>query len=116
VISSWLAKVVLVVALAGGATVELGSPIIARNQCSQDARAGAKAAANELLTTRDANAARAAAEEAIHGHGEHLDAFDVVGDEVHVTVSKTAKSYVLRHVNTFKKWYDVHASASAGAP
>jgi hypothetical protein len=33
-----------------------------------------------------------------------------------VTVSKTAKSYVLLHVNTFKKWYDVHASASAGAP
>ena len=29
--------------------------------------------------------------EQLHGHGEHLDTFDVVGDEVHVTVSKTAR-------------------------
>jgi Flp pilus assembly protein TadG len=116
VITGWLVKVALVVALAGGAMVEIGSPFVARNQCGDSARAAAKAAANELATNRDTNAARAAAEDAIRGRGEHLDSFDVSGGQARVTVSKTAKSYVLRHFQRFKKWYDVRSSASAGAP
>ena len=115
-ITGWLVKVALVVALAVGAMVELGSPIIARNQCADAASAAAKAAATELATNRDVSAARAAAEDAVRSRGAHLDSFDVTGAQARVTVSKTAKSYVLRHFSQFKKWYDVHSSASAGAP
>jgi len=116
VISSWLLKIVLAVAVAGIVLFELGSPLVTRATLDNTAHEAADDAARELTQTHDPDRARAVAEEqAADGHAR-LEDFSV--DErgtVRVTLFKQAKSYVLHNFDPTRSWYDVRVKASAAS-
>lgn len=113
-ISSWLLKVVLGIALVGLIVVEVGSPLIARAQGDDAAHAVADRAALELFSSRNIDAARKVAEEEAVKSNVTLDEFRV--DEqgvIHVRVIKMARSFVMKNIEATKKFYSVEVEASA---
>jgi hypothetical protein len=114
VISSWLIKIVVGIAVVGFLVVELGSPLLTKATLDSDAHHAADDAAHELFQSHDQDKARAAADQDAQGGHARLDQFGV--DEqgvVHVTLSKQAKSYVLHNFEPTRDWYNVRVSATA---
>jgi hypothetical protein len=112
-----LAKIAVVVASAGFALIELGSPLWTRAQLDGTAHDAADDAARMFVRTNSREAAYAAALEDVTERGARLDDlfFDEAGT-VHVTVSKRAWSYLLDNFEQTRDWYDVRLSASAAPP
>jgi Flp pilus assembly protein TadG len=109
-----LLTVVVVLALAVGVVIEVGSPIWTRTELAGAAGDAANAGAREYFSTHDIPASSTAASDAAAVRGAHLDNFSFLRDgQVHVTVSRRAKSYVLCRYSRFKSWYEVSASAAA---
>ena len=113
-ISGWLVKVVLVIALLGFLAFELGSPLIARAQADDAAHAVANEASfrlrdNYTQQTLDTACAEEAAEQEVEVK------VCMVNEQraVVVTVAKEAKSYLLHNIGPLKSWYNVEASATA---
>jgi Flp pilus assembly protein TadG len=114
VISRWLVKIVLGLALLGFLVVELGSPLLTRATLDGQAHQAADDAAHEMFQSRDPDKARAVAEQDAEDDHAKLENFDI--DEqgtVRVTLSKQAKSYVLHNFQPTRDWYNVRVSASA---
>jgi len=114
VISRWLLKLIIGIALAGLIVFELGSPLVTRTILDGQAHDAANDAAHEYYQNHDADRARAVAQQDADGDSAQLAAFDV--DEqgtVRVTLSKQARSYVLHNFGPTKDWYNVRISASA---
>ncbi|MBW3555535.1 MAG: hypothetical protein KY454_01215 [Actinobacteria bacterium] len=115
-ISGWLVKVVLGIALLGLAALELGSPLIVRAQADDAAHEVANEASFRLRDsytqqTLDAACSQEAAEQEVQIKVCTVnEKRDVV-----VTVTKEAKSYLLHKIPAFKSWYEVQASATASA-
>ena len=113
-ISGWLVKVVLVIALMGLLAFELGSPLIVRDQADDAAHAVANESSfglrdNYTQQTLDTACAEEAAE-------QHVQIRACTVNEqraVLVTVAKEAKSYLLHNIGPLKSWYNVEASATA---
>jgi Flp pilus assembly protein TadG len=102
------------VVVLGAAAFELGSPYWARHEASQAARAAASAGARSLATTRDTKAAEATAARVASADGAVLEGFTQrPNGTVEVTVSKEAKSYLLRRFSATRDWYEIKESASA---
>jgi hypothetical protein len=114
VISRWLVKIVVGIALAGFVLFEVGSPIVTRVILDGQAHDAATDAAKDYFSGHDADKARAVAQHDADGDGATLANFSVDDQgTVHVTLSKTAKSYVLHNFGPTKHWYDVSVTASA---
>ena len=113
-ISSWLFKIVVGIALAGFLVVELGSPLLTRATLDGTAHSAADDAAHEMFQSHDPDKARAIADQDAQNDHAQLQEFSV--DEqgtVHVTLYKQAKSYVLHNFEPTRDWYNIRASASA---
>ena len=113
-ISRWLVKIVIGIALAGFLVVELGSPLLTRATLDGQTHQAAEDAAHEMFQSRNADKARTvAAQDAQDDHAK-LETFDIDGQgTVRVTLSKQAKSYVLHNFQPTRDWYNVRVSASA---
>ena len=112
-ITGWLVKVVLGIALFGFACVELGGPLVVRAQLDSVAHDAIDAAGFAIRDGGNEAVARAAAVERASQDGAEVIEFRV--DEqrrAHVTVRKHAKSYLLEKWDRAKSWYDVTVSAS----
>ena len=105
---------VVVLALAAGVVIEVGSPVWTRTELAGAASDSANAGAREYFSSHDLTASTKAATDAAAVRGAHLDTLVYSTDgQVHVTVSRRAKSYVLYRYSRFKTWYDVSVSAAA---
>jgi hypothetical protein len=114
VISSWLFKIVVGIALAGFLVVELGSPLLTRATLDGTAHSAADDAAHEMFQSHDPDKAKTLADQDAQNDHAQLQQFSV--DEqgtVHVTLYKQAKSYVLHNFKPTRDWYNVRVSASA---
>ena len=113
-ISSWLLKIVIVVAVLGFLVIELGSPLVTRATLDSTAHSAADDAAHEMFQSHDPDKAQAiAAQDAQDDHAQ-LQQFSIDDQgAIHVTLFKEAKSYVLHKFQPTRDWYNVHVSASA---
>jgi hypothetical protein len=113
-ISSWIFKIIVGLALAGFLVVELGSPLLTRATLDGTAHSAADDAAHEMFQSHNPDQARAVAEQDAAEDGAHLDQFDI--DDrgiVHVTLFKQARSYVLHKFKPTRDWYNVRVSVTA---
>ena len=111
-IGGWLVKLVVGIAAAGFAVVELGSPIVTRVQLDDVAHDVADEAAGEL---RSGNAQQAAAhaQQAVAARDAVLKEFTVDPEGiVHLTVGRQARSVLLKDWGPLQGWYDVEVSAT----
>lgn len=114
-ITGWLVKIVVVIALLGLAAVEFGSPWWTRAQLDTVAHDAADEAARVYKNTGDTLKARQAAEALVKDDDATLTAYtgpDNIG-EVRVTVFRQAKSYLLKKFGPTKDWYAVSVDATA---
>ncbi len=112
-ISRFLAKVVIAILALGVAALELGSPLVTRLQLDGVANDAASDAALTLFHTRDANQARATAEQVVAGRDATFRDFQVESDgAVRVTVGRQATSLLLERWDRLKSWYDVTVTSS----
>jgi hypothetical protein len=113
-ISRWLVKLVIGIALAGFVIFELGSPLVTKTILDGQAHDAATDAAKDYFSGHDVGKAQAVAQHDADGDGAKLAAFSVDDQgTVHVTLSKQAKSYVLHNFGPAKNWYAVSVTASA---
>ena len=117
-ITGWLVKIVVVIALLGFAAIELGSPLWTRAQLDGVAHDAADEAARIYANTRNIQRAREAAEAQVQAEDATLQDFTVDSptQRVRVTVFREARSYLLDRFGPTKEWYDVEVSASAVPP
>jgi len=114
VIPAWLVKLVVTLAVLGFFGFELSSPLIAHAQLDSAAHDVADGAAFDLRQGQTVDQAKADAGKVADSEHVHLDSFSVdTSKVVHVTVSKDAKSYLLRRFSRTKSWYHVTAKATA---
>jgi hypothetical protein len=114
VISGWIVKLVVGIAVAGFILFEVGSPVVTRTILDGQTHDAASDAAKDYFSGHDVDKARAVAQQDADTDHATLTFFGV--DEqgnVHVTLSKKAKSYVLHNFGPTKHWYDISVSASA---
>jgi hypothetical protein len=113
-ISRWLLKLVIGIAVAGLVLFELGSPLVTKTILDGQTHETADDAAHEYFNSHNADRARAVAQQDADGDSAKLELFDIDDQgTVHVTLSKQAKSYVLHNFGPTKDWYDVRMSATA---
>lgn len=113
-ISGFLLKIVIGIALIGFIAVEGGSPLITRAQVDGAAHDAADDAAQEFFATRDPERAKAVAEEVAAKEDTVLESFGV--DEqgmVSVTMFKEARSVLLKKWSVTESWYEIRVSATA---
>lgn len=113
-ISGFLLKVVIGIALVGFVAIEGGSPLITRAQVDGAAHDAATDAAAEFFQSRNPDRARAVAEEIAAKEETVLEAFEI--DEqglVKVTMFKQARSVLLKKWSATKSWYEIKVSATA---
>jgi hypothetical protein len=114
VISRWVLKLVIGIALAGLILFELGSPVVTGVILDGQAHDAATDAAKDYFSGHSVPSAQGVAQHDADGDGATLAAFGVDDNgTVHVTLSKQAKSYVLHNFGPTKNWYKVSRSASA---
>ena len=113
-ISRWLVKIVVGIAIAGFVLFEVGSPIVTKSILDGQAHDAATDAAKDYFSGHDVGKAQAVAQTDADTDNANLTAFSVDAQgTVHVTLSKKAKSYVLHNFGPTKHWYDVSVTASA---
>ena len=115
-ISSWLVKVVLGIALIGFAVLELGSPLIARAQADDAAHNIADGVAFELSEGGPVTQERVEATCAEEGAKESVELLSCVinGDtHVEVRVRKEAWSLLLENWSVTEDWYRPTARATS---
>lgn len=113
-ISGFLLKIVIGIALIALIAVEGGSPLITRAQVDGAAHDAANEAAGEYFQTRNVDAARAAAAEVAAKEDTVLEEFSV--DEqgtVKVTLFKEAESILLEKWSVTESWYDIRVTATS---
>ncbi|MDQ1445450.1 MAG: hypothetical protein QOI20_1914 [Acidimicrobiaceae bacterium] len=116
-ITGWLVKIVLVVALIGLVAVEGGSPLITRAQVDGTAHDAADDAAAEYFQHHNADAAKAVAQELADKEHAAMPEFSVDANTgtVHVKLEKQARSLLLKKWSKTKSWFDVRVTAESTA-
>lgn len=114
-ISGWLVKVLVGIALIGFLVVELGSPLIARAQADDAAHEVANEVAFQLRNGpfTQATLDQACKTEAPKHEVTAVCSFDTGRNLVQVDVVKHARSFLFDKISAVKGWYDVKASATA---
>ena len=106
-ISGWLIKVVLGIALVGAIVIEVGSPLVAKAQAED---AATQIADETSFRLRD-NFTQAQLEQSCDEEGEKHDVtivtcdFDQGTNEVVIRVRKEARSLVLKNWSATEDWY-----------
>jgi len=114
VISRWLIKLVVGIAVVGLALFELGSPLVTKAILDGQVHDAADGAAHEYFQDHDVGKAQAVAQQNADDDHAKLDDFHIDDQgTVHVTLSKQARSYVLHKFGPTKDWYNVRLSATA---
>jgi len=114
VITNWLLKLVIGIAVVGLVLFELGSPLVTKAILDGQVHDTADEAAHEYFQDHDVARARAVAQQNADDDHAKLDVFDIDDQgTIHVTLSKQARSYVLHNFGPTKDWYDVRLSATA---
>jgi Flp pilus assembly protein TadG len=114
VITGWLVKIILGIALLGFLLVELGSPLVMQAQLDGVAHDAADAAGFELRTSGNAETAEAEAARVAEENNATLEEFTVDQERnARVTVRKQARSFLLKKWDRTKSWYDVKKSATS---
>lgn len=106
IITGWLLKLVLSLAVFGLVAFEAGAIVVAKVTIEDIAGDAVAAAAHEYGITKNQDKAETAAREVAEAKGAILEAFSVVedGKAVVVTVSKPAKTLVLQRIGFAKDW------------
>ena len=113
-ITGWLVKIILGIALVGFLVIELGSPVVMQAQLDGVAHDAADAAGLELRSTGNAELAEAEAVRVADENSATLEAFTVDQEgKARVTVRKEARSFLLKKWDRTKSWYDVKKSATS---
>jgi hypothetical protein len=113
VITGWLVKLVVAIALVGFLVVELGTPLVVRLQLDGTAHDAADSAEAIMRDRGSFDAAKQAAVEVATGESASVDEFSLDEEgHVRVTLHKEAKSYLLKRWGRLKSWYDVRVSAA----
>ncbi|MEA3076682.1 MAG: hypothetical protein QOF60_1590 [Actinomycetota bacterium] len=116
-ISGWLVKLLVGIAILAFAVIELGSPLIGRAQADDAAHAVADEVAFHLHDpgqfTDEALKQACATEAARHTVTVLACDYDGTTNKVNVTITKHARSFLLDKISVTKDWYDVEAHASA---
>lgn len=117
-ISGWLIKIVLTVALIGLVAFEGGSPLITRAQVDGIAHNIADDATADYFQRRNEETARAVADELAAKEEVAIEAFTVDPSTGVVTVKvfKEARSLFLKNWDTTKSWYEIRVTASGETP
>jgi hypothetical protein len=116
-ITGWLLKIVIVIAVIGAVFVEVGSPVITHFQVDGAAHDAADDAASSWFQKKDQTLAQdIASQDAAKEHAT-VESF-VIDDNnvIHVRLFKQARSFVLKKFSWAKKWYEVRVSASSAGP
>jgi len=115
VITGWVVKVALGIALFGLAVVELGSPFIAKAQADDAAHQIANQVAFRLKDSFTNATLEAACTEESQSLSVELKtcAYDESASVVRVTVVKHARSFVLVKISALRHFYEVEVSATA---
>ena len=107
-ITGWLVKVVVAIALVGFLAFELGSPVVTRLQLDDLAHDAADNAALELLNTQDVEKAKATATEIVADKDATVKQFEIDADgNVVMTIERDARSVLLKKWSTTRSWYEV---------
>lgn len=113
-ISSWLLKLVIGIAVVGLVLFEVGSPLVTKAILDGQVHDAANDAAHEYFQDHDVGRAQAVAQQNADDDHAKLDDFHIDDQgTVHVTLSKQARSYVLHNFGPTKDWYAVRLSATA---
>ena len=112
-ITGWLSKIVLAIALVGFIAVELISPLVVRAQLDGVAHDAADNAVLHLLDhPTDVERAREIAQDIATDKDAALTVFDVGVNGVTVTVQREARSFLLAKVEQLESWYDVKVTVT----
>jgi Flp pilus assembly protein TadG len=107
-------KFVVIIVLAAGLVIEVGSPLWTRSTTAGAANDAAAAAARDYFDSANLDSAKAAATQAAAVRGMTLTRIRLETDgSITVWVTHQAKSYVLHNISALKNWYNVTASANA---
>lgn len=113
-IFGWLARIVVVIALVGALTIEVGSPLVTRAQLDDVAHEVADDAGLELLDSANPEKARAIAELTAAHNDADLIAFTLTDDgRAVVTVEREARSLLLKRWSRTRSWYEVRVTATS---
>lgn len=116
-ISGWLLKVVIGIAVIAAAVLELGSPLIARAQVDDAAHNIADEVAFRLNARNSQEELDTACRE--EGEKESVEVLTCTVDSqgrVQVTARKEARSFLLKGWSVTEDWYHPEASATADGP
>ena len=112
-ITGWLVKLIIIIAILGFAVIEIGSPIVTRVQLDDALHQSADDAAQTYFQTHNADQAKATAQNDADNKSFTLLGFSVDDQGVtHVKGSKQAKSLLLHRISQTKSWYDVTETVS----
>lgn len=106
-ISGWLVKLVLSLALLGLVLFEAGSPLVTRVQLDGVAAEAARQANREYDKSGSKTQATKKAEETAAEAGAELVAINIVPNAAAVTVSRKAPSIIFGKWDKTKSYYDV---------
>lgn len=113
-ISGWLIKVVVGIALAGFIVIEIGSPLLKKAELDDAAHRAADEAALEFFDNKQIEAAKQTCAQVALEEDVNLDHCDLNAEGlIAVTVSDTARSFLFGKIDATKKFYEVKAEATA---
>ena len=113
-ITGWLVKIILSIALVGFLVIELGSPLVMQAQLDGVAHDAANAAGLELRSSGNQEVAKAEAARVADENNATLEEFTVDQQgQARVTVRKEARSFLLKKWDRTKSWYDIKKSATS---
>lgn len=106
IITGWLLKLVLSLAIFGLVAFEAGAIVVAKVTIEDIAGDAVAAAAQEYRSSQNQDAAEKAAREVAESKGAVLEAFSVVenGKAVVVTLSKPAKTLFVHRIGVTDGW------------
>jgi hypothetical protein len=114
VISGWLIKVVVGIALAGFLVIEIGSPLLKKAELDDAAHRAADEAALEYFDRKNIEAAKEICAEVAADEDVTLDHCDLdANGQIAVKVSDTARSFLFGKIDATKDFYEVDAEATA---
>ena len=113
-ISGWLIKVVVGIALAGFLVIEIGSPLLKKAELDDAAHQAADNAALEFFDSKNIEAAQQVCAEVAADKDVNLDRCELdTNGHIAVKVSDTARSFLFGKIDATKDFYEVDAEATA---
>lgn len=118
IITGWLLKLVLSIAIFGVCAFEAGAIVVAKVTIESTAGEAAQEAAIAYGRGGALDEATEIARDIAEREGAALESFDVTqnGQKIVVTVSMRAKTLILHRIGFTKDWTDARSTRSRGVP